>query len=265
MHRSPNPFAAAAILVCASSVAPAAAQAPDRVTVADSVGRLLHHAAVRGDRAGLLEARGLAERAVTALGEDGLLVYHMGEAHYRLATLLFGAEPDSAAFHLERAAELLGRSVELQPLAEAHALLSTVLGMQIGSNPLKGMILGPRSGRELDRALALGPENPRVWLVKGSSELNKPKLFGGGAEPAVESLRQATALFDRDDPEPGLPRWGRAEVWAWLGQAYAALGRTTEARDAYERALEIEAAYAWVRHALLPALEREAPSAPPPG
>jgi tetratricopeptide (TPR) repeat protein len=256
MPRPTTVLAAAMLLASGSAVAPGSAQGPDRTQVTDSVRRLLHHATIRGDRAGVLEARGLAERAITALGEDALLLYYMGEAHYRLATLLYGPHPDSAKQHLEHAEALLRRSAGQGPLAEAHAVLASVLGMQIGANPLKGMVLGPKSGQELDRGLELGPENPRVWIVKGSSELNTPKLFGGGTERAVESLRKATSLLEADDPAPAHPRWGHAEVWAWLGQARAALDDPAGAREAYERALEAEPEYAWVRLSLLPALER---------
>ena len=91
-------------------------------------------------------------------------------------------------------------------------------------------------------------------MLEGIQALHTPSMFGGGADIALESFLTAAALFEEDAPESPLPAWGRAEVYAWLGQTYVALRMPEEARTAYERALEIEPAYAWVRDTLLPAL-----------
>lgn len=231
-------------------------QTPDRLQITDSIQRLLHSGSLSGDRDGITRARALAERVLVVFPDDPLLLYYQGEAHYRLATLLFGEDAEAAATNLELAEELLSRSAELRPMAEAHALLSSVIGMQIGANPLKGMIQGPKASRELERALELAPENPRVWLIKGSSAANTPKLFGGGTERALENLERAIQLFEQDDPMPPLPRWGHAEAYAWMGQAHVAMREYGKARDAYATALQVAPEYGWVKYHLLPALER---------
>jgi tetratricopeptide (TPR) repeat protein len=142
-------------------------------------------------------------------------------------------------------------------MAESYALLSSVIGQQIGSNPLKGMTLGPRSSNAMDKALELGPRNPRVWLLRGIGAMFTPKLFGGGSDKAIEYLQRAIPLFDQDQPEKPAPSWGRAEAWVWLGQALAKEERFGDAREAYLKALELEPNHGWVRGVLLPELEKK--------
>ena len=131
-----------------------------------------------------------------------------------------------------------------------------MIGQQIGSNPLKGMTLGPKSSGVMERALSRGAQNPRVWLMKGVGELFTPGMFGGGADKAEASLRKAIPLFDDDKPAAPAPAWGKDEAWLWLGRALEERGKWDDARHAYEKALELEPRNQWVRMDLLPNLDR---------
>ena len=244
--------AAIAVLLCS---APAAAQPREGAERwADSVRAAIDSAAVHGDIEALVAAGALAERALAAFPDDPLLLHYRGYAVYREAVLRRERQGEDVDALLDEAQKLLERSAELQPLPETYAVLASVLGQKIGSNPLRGMILGPRSNAAMDRALELGPENPRAWLMKGISAIFTPRLFGGGLERAEEALRQALAHFETDSPAPPAPAWGHDEAWAWLGEVYRRTDRHAEAREAYMKALEIEPQNGWVREVLLPAL-----------
>ena len=210
-------------------------------------------AVIEGDEAHLNGMVTLARRAVTAFPEDPLLHHYLGYALYRQATLTFDSDPDGALAILGSAETALRQSIELEPIPESHALMSSVLGRQIVSDET-AMILAPRAGNEMDRARALGSENPRVKLLDGIRAFHTPTMYGGGFDIALDRFLAAAALFEEEAPEPPLPAWGRAEVYAWLGQVYVELDMPDQARQAYDRALEIEPAYAWVRDVLLPAL-----------
>ena len=93
---------------------------------------------------------------------------------------------------------------------------------------------------------------PHVRLLEGISAFHTPGMFGGGHEAALEHFLAAIELFAEDALQPPLPAWGHAEAYAWLGQTHVALGQTEAARTAYERALELEPGYVWVREVLLP-------------
>lgn len=249
-------LAALALVTALGSAAPVEAdQAPDPVVLADSLAATIHEADMRGDLAALAGARTLARRAVTAYPQHPLLTYYLAETFYREATHRLESEPDSAQALLERAQDILDPAAEREnAIPETHALRGSVIGMRI-TNMLKGITMGPGADAAIERALEAGPENPRVWLARGIGTLNKPGFVGGGVEPALEQFERARVLFERDDPAPGHPAWGEAELRAWIGIAHAQEGRTEEARRAFEAALRIEPEFEWVRYVLLPGLE----------
>ena len=230
-----------------------AAQTLDPVELAERLRTGLDEASIAGDDDALGHSVILARRAVTAFPDHGLLNHYMGYALYLLAQRTMETDMRAAHASLEEAESFLEKSIELLPIAESHALLSSALGMRI-DGAASAMTLGMRSGAAMGRAKALGPDNPRVRLLEGIAAFHTPSMFGGGHEAALEHFLAAIELFAEDAPEPPLPAWGHAEAYAWLGQTHAALGQADEARAAYERALELEPGYVWVREVLLPQL-----------
>ncbi|MGH7554781.1 MAG: tetratricopeptide repeat protein [Longimicrobiales bacterium] len=224
---------------------------------ADSARRAIEPAYLAGDTTALAEVRVLLERALTTYPNDALLLHYQGYVDYRDLSLRMGRWRQDVGQLLDEAERSLEASSEAKAMPETFALLSSVIGQKIGSNPLRGMTLGPRSSRLMERALEAGPNNPRVWLLRGIGAKFTPKMFGGGAERAEEYLERAAALFENDAPPPPLPAWGKGEVWAWLGQVYAEDGRGQEARTAYMKALQLEPDNGWVRDVLLPGLDRK--------
>ena len=251
-----------ALLLTLLAAAPARAQAPDpaRDRWADSARREIEAAVPAGDRARLGAARVLVERALAAFPDDPLLLHYAGYALWRESALLLGAgDQRGARALLEQADALLARSEKRLALPETFALRASVAGQLIGTsrNPIDGMRLGPRSGALMDRAAeGDGARNPRVWLLKGMGALYTPAMFGGGLDRAAAHLQRALELFPADRPAPPAPAWGRADAYVYLGQVEAKRGDRDAARAAYRQALALQPDHAWVKHVLLPALDR---------
>jgi len=225
---------------------------------ADSARREIDSATTAADVARLAEARALVDRLLERSPTHPLLLHYAGYALYHLAILhpqTTVAERREAADLIRAADAALDRASRFGGPPETKALRGIVIGQQIGRNPLKGFILGPRSKRLLDDAIAQSPQNPRVWLLRGAYALHSPEMFGGGAGRAEEYLLHAIELFENDQPALGAPAWGRAEVYAWLGLTYTRKNQFNLANEAYRKALEIEPGYAWVGKKLLPALQ----------
>jgi tetratricopeptide (TPR) repeat protein len=242
----------------AAAASPATGQLSPRDRWADTARVTIEAAYTRGDVEQLRAARAVVERALTAFAGDPLLQHYYAYSLYREANLLMGMRRDEKEYRplLEQADSLLEQSASKLALAETHALRSSVLGQLIGTNPLRGMTLGPRSGSAMDRAIQLGPRNPRVWMLRGIGAMFTPTMFGGGVEKSEEYLRKAIVLFDGDRPAAPLPAWGHGEVYAWLGQVLQKQKRIDDARAAYAKALELQPENGWVRHVLIPALDR---------
>ena len=155
---------------------------------------------------------------------------------------------------LEEAEALMKARIEADPNdAEAHLVLSQVYQARI-TGTMSGMRFGRRVGQTLDRALELAPGDPRVLYLKGISQLMAPGPFGN-REEARRNLEAAVARFAKSAP-PGAFWWGEPEAHAFLGLSYARENERDQARAAYERALELEPGFDWVRDRLLPDLEK---------
>ena len=108
---------------------------------------------------------------------------------------------------------------------------------------------------QMSAAVALGPDNPRVWLLRGIGAMFTPSQFGGGISEAEKHLKKAAVLFESDNPVRPAPSWGKAEVYAWIGQVYQKQNKAADAVVAYNKALEIDPEMNWVRHVLLPSVK----------
>ena len=203
----------------------------------------------------ILEAQVLLERVKNDPVNGTLAHYYLGLSEYRLAGLL----PDGKGQlkHIDKCIEHLEMVVEKDDtFEEGFALLGSALGWKSSLKPLRVMFLGPKAVRMVNKAKELAPENPRVVLIEAISDYNTPKMFGGDPERAMNNFQKATSLFENQTPtDPLMPTWGHEEAYAWIGLAFAAKGSTTNARTAYEKALEINPNYAWVKSVLLPDLE----------
>jgi tetratricopeptide (TPR) repeat protein len=153
---------------------------------------------------------------------------------------------------------MFGKAVELgSDFAEAQAMLGSCYGMK-ATGIFSGMKYGPKSDKAMKRAKELAPDNPRVVLLDAIGTFFKPSMFGGSVEGAVEGFQRAVELFENwQPPNAYAPRWGDAEVYAWLGQGYEEAGDYEKAKEAYQQALKIKPGYPWVENLLLPELAQK--------
>ncbi|GAB4370981.1 MAG: tetratricopeptide repeat protein [Calditrichia bacterium] len=208
----------------------------------------------------LQDSRARFERLLNQTDYPFLVHYYIAYADYNLTNFYQATESsEMAAKYLDDGIQHLEKSIELhENFAESHALLSTLFGQKIALSPLKAMYLGPRSNAAMQKALKLEPTNPRVHLLAGINAKFTPKMFGGGREKARKHLRDAGDLFTRYQPKSLLyPDWGHRDVYAWLGIVAIDSDSLDAAKSYFEKALEIDPNYSWVKYRLLPALEEK--------
>ncbi|MDZ7401161.1 MAG: tetratricopeptide repeat protein [candidate division KSB1 bacterium] len=211
--------------------------------------------------ADLLQARAFFERLITAQPTEAWLVqYYLALADYRLTTFYFTIEAqDKAKAFLDDGIEQLQNCVTSKPdFAEAHSLLGALYGNKIAVNPFSAMVLGPKSGKEMAKALELEPNNPRTHLIAGWSAYFTPKMFGGGKDKAQQYFEQAIAFFNSYQvTDPLLPNWGYEEAYTWLGMLQMENGELEAAKTNFEKALQINPDYSWVKNDLMPNLQKK--------
>ncbi|MDE2888264.1 MAG: tetratricopeptide repeat protein [Gemmatimonadota bacterium] len=216
----------------------------------------------RGDLDTMYAARTIMEGALSDVDISLWGHYYVGLADYRIANVLLAQgkkRKAEASEHLEKAVEHLQNAVDSvddgeelnEAAAEIYALLSHVYGRQISLSPIKGIYLGPKSKSVLRRAERLAPGNPRVVLSSAIGYLNTPRFFGGNKEKAMQRLRRAAKLFARGKPaDPIDPNWGHSDTYTWMGIAYLERDNRGAAREAFEKALEVDPDNRWAREML---------------
>ncbi len=220
----------------------------------------LHQAVNVWEEQDLVAARAFFERLQTDPTYPWLIHYYIALADYRLISFCFSKkDKDKVKQYIDDGIEHLKACLELnEDFAEAHSLLSLLYGNKIGTNPLLGMTLGPKSGIEMEKAMELQSHNPRTHLIAGLSANFTPKLFGGGKKKAKIAFQKAIAYFDLFKLEnPLLPDWGHEEAYAWLGRIQMEEEEFESAQVNFDKALEINPNYGWVRYVLKPELKRQ--------
>ncbi len=245
---------------------PAFAQSADSLIVSGK--QMLQAGENAGDLDAMYASRATFERALADTSLAAWGHYYMALADYRIVDFLLAAgeqNKDASSEHLKAAVEHLQEATRLDPqAAEAYSLLASAYGRQIGLSPIKGMVLGGRADKALRKAMQLAPNNPRVVLSSAISDFNTPKMFGGSKEEGLQGFQRAAELFAQEEPtDPIHPVWGHSRTYAWLGIAYQDQGDLEQARAAFEKALEIDPDFGWVKYVLLPGLEKaNSPDAP---
>jgi tetratricopeptide (TPR) repeat protein len=221
----------------------------------------IERVAMEGSATALKGAREDLLRRASALSvrdRAPLVQYAIAYTAWRMASLsrVSGNERDAV---LDDGVARLQAIMDANPRdAEALALLGGLYALQIGRSPLKAIVLGSRVSGTLERAAELAPKNPRVALQAGISAFHTPAAFGGGTNKAERLLRRSLELFAQEPFDRPWPNWGRVDGHAWLGQVLARKGDRSGARAEYDKALALAPNSGWVKHVLVPALERGA-------
>ena len=245
-----------AFLLCAASVQ--AQSAREQLLEGKA---LLTEGANYADQDQLLAARTLFEQAFT---DDSLAIfarYYAAMASTALVNILTDMEEsnqkrtimehvDYAIDHLETT------TLQDESFAEGWLLLSAAYGQKMEARPLRAVALSRKFNRAMSRARELEPDNPRVVLLRAITDYNLPRIVGGNKDRGLEGLYRAARLFEEEVVEdPVLPSWGRDDTYARIGIVFMDRDNLEEARTAFERALEINPEFGWVKNTLLPTLE----------
>lgn len=199
-----------------------------------------------------LASQKLDIQALQQFGQQAQDDYQFAYAQYRLAVTA-SVRADEAVLKpaLIAAVDRLEQLVASEPAptlkAEALALLALTRGMQAGYYPIKGMYYGQQSGKALDAATALQPQNPRVTLAAAILAYQTPTLFGGDKKAALSHANAAISAFAAPCKDIC---WGQAEAYVWRGLAKKEAGDLSGAKADWQQALQLAPDYGWAKKLL---------------
>ena len=241
------------ILILAGALTrPALAADPHTIIAAK---QLLQNGMNHGNPALMLKARGQFMSLLAAEPEAPALHYWVAVTDWRVVPILASQDRDGAKRYCDEGLAHCDAALKADPrMAEALAVKAGLQGLAINFNGAAAMTLGPTLRANMGRAVEMAPSNPRIRLLDGINTLHMPEFFGGGADKALEKLKQANALFAAESvADSTAPDWGRDDAFLWAGRCAMMLKDYAAARDYFQHALGTNPANGWVRTGLLPA------------
>ena len=220
---------------------------------------ILYSGNIHFDQAEMLKARGMFERALASDEENYLAQYYLAFTDYNLA-VYFMQKKEKEQFQkfADSSEEILKELINQNSSdAETVSLLGALYGIQVAMNHGLGPSLGSQNIALTSEPLGIAPDNPRVLLQKGISKFNSPEFVGGSKEEALKYFTQSVKAFENLSDKGGKIDWGYLDALAWLGIAHSSLGDFESAITAYNKALEVEPDFAWIKYELLPKAEEK--------
>jgi tetratricopeptide (TPR) repeat protein len=176
--------------------------------------------------------KGQLDQRIAQSANDAGLYFDLGRVQGYFADVYeMRKDKKAAAEAVDKAIEAVQRSIQLNDKSpDAHSLLADLYGRKIslGNGMFAGPKFGPKVKEENAKAMALDDKNPRVWASLGRQYLMTPKMFGGDIAKAIESFQKSLAIDPAQD-----------ETWTWLSKSFHKQGDRTKARDAIQRALQL--------------------------
>lgn len=125
--------------------------------------------------------------------------------------------------------------------AEYHRLLGELCGQVIPANPLMGTLKYGQCARdEIDKAIQIDPKLALAYVSRGVGNFYLPQQMGGGPELAIKDFDKAISI-----------NANLAEAYVWKGVALRKMNKDSQAREALQRALEIDPNRTWVKEQLV--------------
>lgn len=191
------------------------------------------------DRAALQKTIGELAAAASKTPNDA-------DAHYRVALAWSYLAEVNIELHdrkqgrqaAEQGIKAGERALSLRPNAENYTVLATLYGQAI-TDVLSGLSYGPKAKEAIGKAVEAAPKSSAVWVARGVGNYYLPSQFGGGAPNATADFRKALEL----DPK-------NPEAYLWLGVSLRKENKDAEARQAFQKSLELNPNRLWVKQQL---------------
>jgi tetratricopeptide (TPR) repeat protein len=194
----------------------------------------------RQDRATLEKMAAEAAATADKAPKDADAQYRAAlAASYVAEVALEVRDKEKAAKTADAGIKAAERAVALKPSAENYRLLGTLYGQAAaGGNMLSIVSYGKKARDAVNKAVEMDPHSARNWLARGIGNYYMAAL-GGGQDPAIADMKKAIEI----DPK-------LADAYLWLGVSLRKAKRNAEARQAFQKSLELNPRRVWAKEQL---------------
>jgi tetratricopeptide (TPR) repeat protein len=137
-----------------------------------------------------------------------------------------------------------------------HAYHSAFYGFRIGFSKIMAPVHGPKSVSHAKKAIELDENNPMGYIQYGNSQYYMPAVFGGSKKTAIEFYQKSQGIMEKN-PSAIKYDWNYLNLLTLIAQACQETGNISEAKSYYEKILEIEPAFLWVKNELYPEILKQ--------
>lgn len=138
----------------------------------------------------------------------------------------------------------------------ALAYKGSFIGFRIGTNKFKALTLGNESISYINRAYKLDSQNVQAILDKGNLLYHMPGIFGGDKKEAVRLYEKAVLRMEKHQNLK--QNWLYLNVLTTIARHYEEEKQWQKAVLIYEKILQQEPEFSWVKDTLYPAAKRTA-------
>jgi hypothetical protein len=158
----------------------------------------------------LQEVANAFERIAKRESKEWLPQYYAGLSYIHMSMRLKEAAARDQV--LDQGRRFVDAALSLAPLESEVQVLEgywTMMKLSIdGAN--RGQELSPLAMQQFGRAIQLGPDNPRAYLMMGQMEWGMAQFFGSSTDRACQLARKGLQLFESQPPSDALlPAWGK--------------------------------------------------------
>ena len=140
--------------------------------------------------------------------------------------------------------------------SEFHAYKAALYGFKLGLNIWKAPVLGQKSMTHATLAMEKDSMNIHANLKMGNIWNYMPEIFGGSKLKALYYYSKAIKIIEKTELNKKY-NWTYLNLLALAGQAADKQGNKQKAIGYYEKALETEPGFLWVKNELLPPLKTD--------
>jgi tetratricopeptide (TPR) repeat protein len=215
---------------------------------------LIYEAYINGNRAQWIQVVNEMEHSTEPKTLSWKL--ELAEYYYGMVGYYIGMKRnDLAAPILAKGNALIDGVLKEHPgNATALAFKGSLTAFKISLNRYKVMVLGRESLKWMEKSLASDPDNVQALFDRGNAYVHAPAIFGGDPEQGILMYRKAMSLIEKRNQLTD--NWLYLHLLVTTADACNRTGHPEKARPYYERALQVEPRFRFVRETLLPALNK---------
>lgn len=182
-----------------------------------------------------------------------LVGYYYGYIGFLLGT----DQKDKAQGYITKGEKHLNALLKSAPNdVTALAYKGSFIGFRIGTNKFKALTLGNESISYINRAYKLDSQNVQAILDKGNLLYHMPGMFGGDKKEAVRLYEKAVLRMEKHQNLK--QNWLYLNVLTTIARHYEEEKQWKKAVQVYEKILQQEPEFSWVKDTLYPAAKRTA-------